>query len=41
MLSDILLLSLTPYVYEVFGDYHCEIWCIRLVLGVGQVAQSV
>jgi energy-converting hydrogenase Eha subunit A len=25
MLSDILLSSLTLYVYEIFGDYHCEI----------------
>ena len=24
VLSDILLSSLTPYVYETFGDYHCE-----------------
>jgi hypothetical protein len=25
MPSDILLSSLTQYVHEIFGDYHCEI----------------
>jgi len=25
MLSDILLSSLTMYLYEIFEDYHCEI----------------